>query len=408
MSALRAKSRAAVVALMLGIWPGEPTIADQLELSQAVEPNRSFEVAYRFEQPVTGSGFLDVDWNDVAGRLVERRRIPFELADGLKVGFSLDARRAVTTKNQLTVRLTLESIDHLGTKSRRESSETGSFIASPPDVPWWDYQIIMWQVQDRARYQGLKRLGITAGMLPINRRSHSFVADWIEPLLDADLRFYFENIATDFYSSYHRWSGDLPVNWRFLEAKQRYRDNPLDPAALIREPSLSDPVWLDAVRDRLIHNVRGLRPYRPLFYNLGDEPGIADLAAFWDFDFSETSLTGMRDWLRESYGRLDALNQEWGSHFTRWQEVRPMTTREALQQTDGNFAAWADFKEWMDVAFARAVAIGTAAVHAADPEAIAAIEGAQIPGWGGYDYSRLATSVDAMEIYDAADNVEIV
>jgi hypothetical protein len=39
---------------------------------------------------------------------------------------------------------------------------------------------------------------------------------------------------------------------------------------------------------------------------------------------------------------------------------------------------------------------------------VAAIEGAQIPGWGGYDYSRLATSVDAMELYDFGDNVEMV
>ena len=27
-------------------------------------------------------------------------------------------------------------------------------------------------------------------------------------------------------------------------------------------------------------------PYRPVFYSLGDETGIAELAAFWDFDFS--------------------------------------------------------------------------------------------------------------------------
>src|SRR5207249_1534234 len=147
---------------------------------------------------------------------------------------------------------------------------------------------------------------------------------------------------------------------------------------------------------------RGLQRYRPLFYNLGDEAGIADLAAFWDFDFSESSLNGMRDWLHERYENLSALNQEWGLDFDRWQDVMPMTTREALQRSDGNFAAWADFKEWLDVAFARAIEIGTAAVHDADPEAITVIEGAQIPGWGGYDYSRLATIVDAMEIYDAA------
>ena len=51
----------------------------------------------------------------------------------------------------------------------------------------------------------------------------------------------------------------------------------------------------------------------------------------------------------------------------------------------------------MDIAFARALAGGSAAVHAADPHALAAIEGAQAPGWGGYDYARLAHSVDLIE-----------
>jgi len=407
-SKLRASVRAAALLLIFGDWLGGPAGADQLVVPQAVERNQPIELVYRFEQPATGSGFLDVDWNDVDGRLVERRRIPFELADAPQVGFSLDARRAVTMKNLLTVDLSLDGVDQLGNKFRRENRETGSFVASPSDIPWWDFQIIMWQVQDRAGYAALKRLGVTAGMLPINHASHNFVPKWIEPLLDADLRFYLENIATDFYSSYHRWSGDRPVNWRFLETKKHYWENPLDPTALIREPSLSDRDWLEAVSARLIRNVRGLQPYRPLFYNLGDEPGIADLAAFWDFDVSEASLTGMRDWLQERYGSLDALNQEWGSGFSRWEEVMPMTTREVLQRSDENFAAWADFKEWMDVAFARAIERGTTAVHAADPEAKAAIEGAQIPGWGGYDYSRLAASVDAMEIYDFGDNVGMV
>jgi hypothetical protein len=259
-SKFRAPVRAAALLLIFGDLLGGPAVADQLVLPQAVERKQPIGLVYRLEQPATGSGFLDVDWSDVDGRLVERRRIPFELADAPQVEFSLDARRAVTMKNQLTVDLTLDGVDPSGNKFHRENRETGSFIASPPDVPWWDYQIIMWQVQDRAGYAALKRLGITAGMLPINQASHNFVPKWIEPLLDADLRFYLENIATDFYSSYHKWSGDRPVNWRFLETRTRYRENPLDPRALMREPSLSDRVWLEEVSDRLIRNVRGLQP----------------------------------------------------------------------------------------------------------------------------------------------------
>jgi hypothetical protein len=79
-----------------------------------------------------------------------------------------------------------------------------------------------------------------------------------------------------------------------------------------------------------------------------------------------------------------------------------------MKRTDGNTSAWADFKEWMDVEFARALAVGTQAIHAADSSAYAAFEGAQDPGWGGYDYTRLATAVDLIEPYDGGGNVEIL
>src|ERR1700738_2326459 len=187
-SKFRAPVRCAALLLIFGAWLSGPAVADQLVLPQAVERNQPIEIVYRFEQPATGSGFLDVDWNDVDGRLVERRRVPFELADAPQVGFSLDARRAVTMKNLLTVDLSFDGVDLLGNRSRRENRETGSFIASPSDIPWWDFQIIIWQVHDRVGYDALKRLGITAGMLPIDQASHNFMPKWIEPLLDTDLR----------------------------------------------------------------------------------------------------------------------------------------------------------------------------------------------------------------------------
>lgn len=59
----------------------------------------------------------------------------------------------------------------------------------------------------------------------------------------------------------------------------------------------------------------------------------------------------------------------------------------------------------MDVAFAAAVRHGTTATHDADPQALAGLEGGQIAGTGGWDYSRLAPAVDVMEIYEAGSNV---
>ena len=146
---------------------------------------------------------------------------------------------------------------------------------------------------------------------------------------------------------------------------------------------------------------------RPLFYNLADESGTADLAAAWDFDIGPTSVAGFRRWLRTQYADLAALNREWRTEYALWDDVQPALTDAAVQRTDGCFAAWSDFKAWMDVAFAAAVGAGTQAVHAADPAALAALEGGQVPGWGGYDYALLAPAVDVMEIYDLGESLDL-
>jgi hypothetical protein len=382
--------------------------ADELVLPKSIERNQPADFAYRFDAALTGHGSLDIEWSDVEGRMVERRRISLDLADVPEVVFSLDLRRAAATGNQLVAHLSFDNLDENGGNRHLENRVSTAFMVPPADHPWSDYQIIMWQGQTPAGYATLKNLGVTAGTVQADHRdAASSSMPGLTHLVDADLRCYLENIATDFYSPYHKWYDGRPVDWRFLEAKQRYWANPDDRVAFIREPSLSDPEWLNKIRDRLIRSVRALHPYRPLYYSLGDETGIGDLAAFWDFDLSDVSLAAMREWLKEQYGSLAAVNQQWGTEFSRWDEIVPMTTDEAMRRGDENFSAWADFKEWMDIAFARALKSGSDAVHAADPSAVAAIEGAQIPGWGGYDYSRLATSVDAMEMYAYGENIPI-
>ena len=60
--------------------------------------------------------------------------------------------------------------------------------------------------------------------------------------------------------------------------------------AFKRSPSFWDPAWRKTVHDRLVSAVQNNEPYRPYFYCLADESGIADLGAAWDFDFSDQSL----------------------------------------------------------------------------------------------------------------------
>ena len=268
------------------------------------------------------------------------------------------------------------------------------------------FEVILWRsaAAGAARLAGARRLGVTAGML-LGRRDDpppaelaADLASRAAPLRAAGLAYDVENIATDFYAPYHRWQPDRTVTWAFDLLQARHQADRADPQLFWRAPSLSDPRWQARIAARLAAHVQATAAAPPLFYALGDETGIADLASAWDFDRSPPALAEFRGWLRGQYGSLAALNAEWGTGFADWEAVLPLRTDAALALTDGNFAAWADFADWMDAAFAAAIRAGTAALHRAAPAARAALEGAQQPGTGGYDYVRLAGAVDVMEV----------
>ena len=280
---------------------------------------------------------------------------------------------------------------------------------SPAVAAWNRFQILEWQPRSPAQLDFLKTLGVSGGMAMIDGATGTFDPNGsaVRNLRTGGLSYYVENIATDFYSAYHRWQPGIPIGRRFHDLQLRYIANPNDVSVFVRDPSLSDPAWLQRVRTRLLGVVHAARADQPFYYSLGDETGIAELAAPWDFDLSAVSLDGFRRWLRRQYPSLAALNQEWGTTYASWDEVHPEMTREAVASHNANLARWADFKAWMDVAFAQALRAGTDAVHQGDPQARAAIEGAQVPGWGGYDYTLLVHAVDAMEIYDTYENLPI-
>jgi hypothetical protein len=364
--------------------------ADQLAFPSTVLPREAAaQIVYRLDAPVRGAGLLHIDWSDDDGHVLDRRDIRVKLAGQSEIPFTLDTRRALAVGNRLAVRLAARG---------RTKTADARFVVSPPAPDWSDYQIIMWQPQSVQNDRLLKSIGVDAAMMIADRAAPRHLDPaLLRPLVGASLRWYVENIATDFYSAYHRWSPGKPVNWRFLAVQQLYRANPDDRTALIRDPSLSDAAWRNKIALRVGAVVAADKPYRPLFYNLADEAGIADLNAFWDFDFSRPSLAAMRQWLKTRYSNLAALNAEWGTRFASWGAVMPMTTAAAMKRGNGNYAAWEDFRAFMDVAFARAVAAGTAAIHAADPTALSGLTGAQKPGWGGYDYATLAGTTDVME-----------
>ena len=370
--------------------------------SKTLEHKGTVGATMHFSHAHTGKGTLHVRWSDSLGRVVQEYSKPVELTDEEDIIFPVDTTRAVAMQNTLEARYTLEESTPKGMQ-HFDATATTDFIAKPLFEGWRDYVIIMYQEYPAPIHAKLQTLGINGGQWV--GRNQTVIP---QNLLSNNVRWYSEQIATEFYAQYHRFRTDRGVDWSFQQSKDIYFKDPTSKEGLKRHPSFSDPVWLTKITNRLRDTVKLNEPYRPYFYSLADETGIADLGAQWDFDFSDQSLEAMRIWLQERYGTLAALNTAWGSDFKDWNLVTPQTTNEAMRRTDENWTSWGDFKEWMDIAYASAIKAGVDAVHEVDPEAYAGVVGAQKPGWGGYDYTRLAEVATVMEPYDIGGSVKLV
>jgi len=140
----------------LAVLVGGAAAADELVFPKSMERNQPADFEYRFDKGLTGHGSLDIEWSDVLGRVVERRRIPVDLAEVREVVFSLDLRKAVTMGNQLVANLSFDGVEQNGNR-HLENEVSTAFIVPSADHPWSDYQIIMWQGQTPAGYATLKK-----------------------------------------------------------------------------------------------------------------------------------------------------------------------------------------------------------------------------------------------------------
>lgn len=277
-----------------------------------------------------------------------------------------------------------------------------SFVFKPP-AGWNDYEPFIYQKHPA------KRLGFIRDAYVTNNLwygSNPTVPDY---MIDANFRWYVDNIAVPVLAPYHHWYPDgRSVNWLFDRARERMRKDS-DLLNLQRTPCLSQEPTKDTLERFAQFTARNLSPYRPVWYSLGDETGIGDQAAESGFCFSPECRAAFRVWLEKRYKTLDALNAEWGTKYTKWEEVRGATADEIFAHKDDNFAAWCDHTDFMDDVLMNAYAIGAKKIREFDPDAYVGIGGGQGPvAVGGWDYWKLSQTLNSMEPYYIADNYELL
>jgi len=217
-----------------------------------------------------------------------------------------------------------------------------------------------------------------------------------------DLRFHASNILYSLLGLYHR---DLK-RWREIKAAQAKARGPV---RLARHRCLSSPTEEKFTTDILTAAAMLHSPYQPLFYGIGDEIGIGNMAGPYDLCGSQWCMGRFREWLQRRYGSLDKLNAQWATSYESWDGVEMFSTWGALERADsGNFAPWADRVEFMDEVLAGAVALGARVVRKIDPSARCGITGVQQPACWGYDLWKLTRAVDVMTPYDIGEGPDVI
>ncbi len=280
--------------------------------------------------------------------------------------------------------------------------------AQSPRSVWrgWDtYHVIMWSTGESKElprwFERLREMGCTAEECYRDRDAAPFV--------QYRFGFYVENLVPEL---------------AFLHARQKLYDEDFqgytttrDERFLTRKPCFDDPAFWEEAKRNLQRLVRPFVAHQPLLYNLRDELSIGSFTSPMDYCFCPHTLREFRKWLQQQYASLDALNQEWETKFTGWDEVMPLTTYESKAQERAalaagrleNYASWADHRAFMDFSFAQAIDRLRSFIHELDATTPVGIEGTQMPSaWGGYDLWQLAKAVDWIEPYDIANSREIL
>ncbi|HUU21673.1 MAG TPA: hypothetical protein VM389_03975 [Phycisphaerae bacterium] len=178
------------------------------------------------------------------------------------------------------------------------------FTVQRPYEPWVDYYACVWAHYDPAHGELLRQVGFNGTIGP-------------QPCaIDNDLAFYPDNIAYETFAYYHKRREEHSA------MKRAWFKSPDTPTLNHRRPSLTMEGTWERAKQSLVGRIEEARPYRPIFYNMADEIGIADQSAVSDLDWEYSSRDAWRDWLQRKYGVVAELNRQWGTDHASWGKVR--------------------------------------------------------------------------------------
>ncbi|MGB9642421.1 MAG: beta-galactosidase [Candidatus Ratteibacteria bacterium] len=130
--------------------------------------------------------------------------------------------------------------------------------------------------------------------------------------------------------------------------------------------SLYNPVIKEVFKEGIRRQVR--KDFPPLFYNFGDENAYR-----LEGGYSPSENKEFIKFLRERYGNIERLNEQWGESFKNFEEVKHYYLEDIRKLK--NYAAYMDHTMFVAKEYADAHHIAAEAVKEVDPDAFVGAEG---------------------------------
>ena len=133
----------------------------------------------------------------------------------------------------------------------------------------------------------------------------------------------------------------------------------------VRTKCLSDPAVVEEYCEKARSAATAQLPYGLFAAGISDEISLTSRHKLHEVCFSNHCQARYRQWLEEQYGSIDALNRQWQTEYTDWDQITGARTEEA--RGTANYAPFVDFRTFMTHVWVQACKTITDAYHETAP-----------------------------------------
>ncbi|MHB9025499.1 MAG: beta-galactosidase trimerization domain-containing protein [Armatimonadota bacterium] len=101
--------------------------------------------------------------------------------------------------------------------------------------------------------------------------------------------------------------------------------------------------WREQEEKNIVESAKFLRKYGAVGMSLTGES-----VCYYDTSYDPLTLQAFKEFVKTKYKTPDAVNAQWGTQYTDWEQVGPIKTDEWKKSGRTNFSQWMEFRRFMD------------------------------------------------------------